>query len=190
MTLYRLAILCGAIPLVAGVCIFVLRIAADLSWLEPVLSIYFIVATILVAGGIVSYSLNSKNAKKSGGRVYRKQGGLPIVLLLLNIPIILLTYVVGDFFQSSISITIANDSRHDVTKVFLRNGKDNYFYKNISPDEKVTRAIRFQSNEAVNYSFSVNNKKLKGVVFKEVNKDIAKDVVITITKTNRVSIKK
>ena len=185
---YKLALVLGVIPFFVLSILLTLWInSPDLDLLQLTLPLIIFSSICIILGFYVSFSfLNKAKARKSARNIGRTL--LPVGLLILNVPLALVTYNTAEYIKATFTVAIDNRSKETVKKLFFQNGKEKYFVKPIEAGTTFTKALVFNTEGLVTYTFTLGNQEFTGTLFKHITPGKTSDATMTITRTQRVII--
>ncbi|MDX1812325.1 MAG: hypothetical protein R3240_10285 [Gammaproteobacteria bacterium] len=141
---------------------------------------------------LVSFFFTSQfylKARRQGNQRNLAKSVIPISVLVLTVPLLLVSYFTTQFAQASHTVTFVNHSDKVIKKIFLSNGDEKYFLKPVDPGESVTTALIFKEKSKVEYTFNLEHEVFHGVLLQEGAQDTGGQVMLTVGRTERVSVK-
>jgi len=186
--LYRISLILSstAISLVGALLFFWLSVQP--TWINNVTTPILLGASVLTLAGLIAAISLFKKAKRLRSQKNLSKSLKPIALLIINIPLIIITYSVTHYVEITHTITITNNATKPLKKFFFANGTDKYFIKPIEPGQKYTKALIFTQDDKITYTFNIGNKILSGTVFDTVDLSKGAFAKIRVLKTEKVLV--
>ena len=151
------------------------------------LALIIVCGLLSLAGFYLLYRLYHQASLKQSQR-YLQKALILFVILLINIPLLGLTYYTTQYVKKTHTIIIQNQSSKTIKRMFISNGGDMYFIKPVEPHKTHTRAIIFRSDGPATYTLSLGNKTLSGTIFRQVDTSKGGTAKLTITRREKALI--
>lgn len=166
--LYRMSILTGLFPVLAGILLFIVWAFTRATWIESSSAFFLYSGFFLILFGFVVLLIYNFRARQYSNRIYRKSSLFPLIILLMNFPLNAILYNSALYIKSTSIIVIENNSDFVVKKMYLTNGDKDYFIEPVEPHEKRVKALIFEQSGVVRYSFEIDNREVQGTMFHDL----------------------
>lgn len=188
---YRVAIFCGAAPLIAGVGTFLLWTITRWPFLMN-LGIW-----ILYGGGVLfvigcvallmHFALEAK-ALYSTRRAAWSRGLRALFLLLVNFPAAAVILSAAIFLESQYTVTIHNRTPHPLQQTRVEGGGVHVEIGTIPPGDSERRALRFMGDGNLRFTARYQGKTIERQVEGYVTSGLGGDAEIILTERNGVKV--
>jgi hypothetical protein len=185
---WRLAIIAGVTPLVAGILTFIVWYITRAEWLM-VTGIFIIYAGLgFFCLGLLSIGVFSYIAIKARVKRWVLKSALVIILLVSNFPVAFGLMSAAIYIVSVSVILVDNQSDHVVEKIMLFDPAGNsYSFGPVTARERRDVTFRFKGEGAVTYEMSVAGSAHSGTVFGYITSGTRNTATITVSKDGTVN---
>ena len=156
MLWWRAALLCGLLPLVVGVAIFVAWYATRAPWLVDAGLFNIGAGLLVVCVGLLclmAYVLRARASRTPG---WKGRAAVAVLVVLANFPAAAALVVLADHIASSYVVVVENRSSWAITDlVFLSDGHT-YAFGTVPTRSNREDAFRFPGERELRYSLSLN----------------------------------
>lgn len=146
------AAICGALPLIAGIAIFI-------AWTTTRLSVFELLGFLTIVGGLflfvigmvclASYHLPRLNTIPSSPTRWGMTLALPLILLLINFPVAVAALISVRHIKSAVKITVVNRSASTVKSVALETPDGSWTLNDLAPGAGQDRTFHFATGKIV-----------------------------------------
>lgn len=187
---YKLSLICGLIPLIAGCVIFALWLSTKSPWLM-IAGIYnTTIGVALFIFGFIFLYVYGKEEKKAGKAYPKKQVLISSAILLLNLPVAASAVYSADYIMSASTVTVVNHSAFEVSNLILIEGDLSHPFPPVSPSQTIVEKFHFKYEGAVDYKLSLNGDMKEGMVFGYVSSGIGEHVTMIIKKDGDIAFER
>jgi hypothetical protein len=144
---YRLALLCGALPLIAGASVFFAWLVLRWEWLMwigfPIIGsgiVLFFVGVFCLA----CYYASARNGDLESRRHLGRRLAVAVCLLLINFPTALGIVIAAENIHARYVVTIVNESAEPVEDVVVFGGGVNVDFGTLGPTARVRRSFHIR----------------------------------------------
>src|SRR6185312_7690842 len=136
---YRVAMICGAVPLLVGLAIFLLWLITRWGWLmlAGVFTLY--AGVVAVALGIIGLAM-SPEVRRARPRL------ACAALLLVNFPVAFAICYAAVAVKTGYTVVVHNDSQKSLDRVRVSGGGCDVSFGTIPPGASVHRTMRFRQD--------------------------------------------
>ncbi len=187
--LWTIAILCGALPLAAGIAIFILFYFFQTAWLVSAGILNLEVGTISVAVGLLcltiyaGYLYKKSIFKENGKKIIRTYA-----LLLANFPVALILVSAGSDLMSVSTVKIQNNSSSAISDISLQGPVSRHDIGMVSPKKEKTDKIHIKGEGSVKYTVSIGTKTESGVLFGYITSGQWQSATISVDEKLNVTV--
>jgi hypothetical protein len=185
---YKISLICGFTPLILGILIFFSWVVTEAPWLQLVGIINIIAGFCLFIVGIFCLGIYLYKAKKIKVRGYFKRSLFSLLILLINYPVAASAIYTANYIMSTSTVIIENYSSFEITQFRLTEREDIYQIEPIRPKGKTEKKYHFKYEGSVYYTFLLNGKKYKGLMFGYVSSGIKITSVMVISENGEVNV--
>jgi len=185
---WRLAIIAGATPLIAGVMTFAVWYITRAEWLM-VAGIFIIYAGLaFFCIGLLSIGTYAYIAKKASVKGWLIKSALVVILLASNFPVAFGLMSAAIYVLSENLVIVDNQSDIVVEKIILYDPAGNsYNFGSVSARGSRDVTFRFQGEGAVTYDMNVAGNAHSGIIFGYITSGSGSTATITVSKDGTVN---
>ena len=179
---YKRSLICGIIPLIAGISIFITWYYSREPWLEAAGIINIGIGIVLFLLGLiflVIYIIKSRRFLRSL---------LPLFILLLNFPVAITALNTAYRIKSTCTVNIVNQSPYGISNFYLTERDLHNPVADIPPKSISTQEFNFQYEGTVYYSMQVNGKTHQGIIFGYVTGRMPLVATLRLTESGEVTV--
>lgn len=190
-TSYRIARLCGLLPLLAGVTIFLLWLVTDndVFMVAGILTMY--AGTIVVVFGLVvlaRFYWKASVDTEIPRRKLKLSTALCAALLLINFPAAVGLSIIAIWLKTEYSITIHNASSAILHDVRVVGGGEEAWFGTLSPGENTQNSIWISTDGTLRISAVREGDTISGVIDDYVTNNMGGNTHVTIHPDKTISV--
>ncbi len=188
---FRLALVCGALPLIVGLVAFTVWLAT--RWDGLMILGYFIIlgGVGLFVTGLVALGIACRNALRAG-RLPRQRIWLStfacLGLLLVNFPVAAVLTICAVGIETSYNVLIQNDSPFELSEVRLVGGGCDEELGSIAAGETVERRFWIETDGELMLRAQVDGKPREELIEGYVTSGLGRRAIVTIGEDGQLSV--
>lgn len=189
--LYKIAIVCGLLPLLVGTTTFVAWLATDIGELVVFGLFVFFVGLGVFLVGVIALRRFVTRAKKEGV-AHVRYTAIAAAILLLNFPAAFAYMAIADSMETSFFVTIENEFSEPIRDlVFINSPGDNFPIADIDPGSKYSHCFDFLGDGGdgdVKFSMTVNDSTRTGFLLGYITPNMGVRAKMHLTEAGQVEV--
>lgn len=161
---WNAAVLCGAVPLTAGLIIFAIWCASRAAWLMEAGFFTIAAGLVLVVIGLVCLIVYCRRARSGGVMGWKARAALGGLLLFFNFPAAAGLTVAALYVQSSYLVIVENHSAWPLEDLSFQSPRGEYAFGTVPSNTQREKTFHFAGEGAVTYDATLNRVRQHGVL--------------------------
>jgi hypothetical protein len=171
--LYRLCLLCGIGPLIAGLGILALYWLTDLSVL-PILGLLTLLVggTMVFAGFVMNVIYLSQARRATIDRAASiRRGSISLLILAMNIPAAIFCVIAGVSFSTRVQFVVENQGTSTIDGGTLLHSNQTGIFGKIAPGTTASAYLRIDNSGPIYIEFRRNGTQMKNQIYGHADSD-------------------
>jgi hypothetical protein len=186
---YLKSLICGMVPLLFGITIF-------LFWLATRAHILMIIGLLNITAGLIFFAIGLFavvkyifESKKNNSKNYYLKAIIALLILIANFPAAIGIVGAVEHIRSQWTVIIENKSDFNIEGLYLHTGIEKLELGNITKGSYVEKKYHFSHEGRVNYFFRHNKKEHEGILIGYTTPGLGGFVRLSIDSQNQLAIK-